>query len=218
MSASKPERVERDTGRYYKIDGNAYPSVTNVLDSYEPKAKAIREWKARTDDWEHVRDRSAIVGTLVHHRVLNPIAMRELPLPEIDMSMVDESVQTDVETGVSLWRRCDFDVGDSPYVEEPVHNPDPGYAGTFDLMTGGTVVDLKTSASAYDSHKMQIAAYWQACRKLPRLPDPTDAAIIVLNPDTDSNPSLTPAVHRLSERDLRDWYEKFEAVCRKFHD
>lgn len=215
---SSPERVQTDRGRFYKVDGNRYPSVTTVLDAYEPKKKALDEWKARTDNWREIRDRSALVGTLVHHRVLNPLALRELPLPEVDMAAVDDDVMTDVETGVAIWEKCDFQVGDSPYVEEAIHNPDPGYAGTFDLLTNGTIVDLKTSASVRESHKLQLSAYWHAARRLPRLPDPTDGAIIVLNPDPDRNRRLEPKVHRFDEGDLRQWYETFIDVCRTYHE
>lgn len=211
-----PERVQRERGRYYRVRGSEYPSVTTVLNVFDPKQEAIEAWKRRTPNFERVRDRAAIRGTFAHHRILNRYAMRPLPLPKVDMSLVDEELEAEVETCVALWEQLDFDVGASPHIEEPVWNARAGYAGTLDMLTDGTVVDLKTSKAAFDSHKLQIAAYWKACHLLTSMPDPVDAAIIVLNPDPKTNPRMTGDVVRLDEDALEEHYETFLSVLSKF--
>ena len=220
---TEPTRISIDGDRHYRIDGNDLPSVTTILGEYEPKQQALEGWKQNTDNWRQVRDRAALVGTVAHHRILNPYAIRSLPLPDVDMSLVDESVEADVETCEVLWDSLDFDVGDSPYIEEPVYSHEHGYAGTADMITtgpnngAGTIVDLKTSSAIQDSHRMQVSAYRVACREMPSLPDPDHGAIIRLDPDPETNPEMTPEVELLRPGELDDLFDTFTDLLAKYN-
>lgn len=215
---TEPNRVSKGGERYYSVGGEEYPSVTTILNAYQPKKKKIDNWRARLKaegkDPNAVRDRAALRGTIAHHRILNQYAVRELPPPKVDINEIDEDLMTDVETCVALWNDLDFEVGPSPHVEESVWSHEHGYAGTLDLLTGGDVVDLKTSKAAFNSHKMQAAAYFHAAEELPRLPDPTGAAIIVLHPDEDN---LTGKVVRMDRDEIAHWFGVFLDVLDTFN-
>lgn len=218
MSDTGPDRVKVDGERHYAVGDSPYPSVTTVTNYYPPKKEALQSWKARTDNFEEVRDRAGVLGTLAHHRILNPYAIRSLPPPEIDLSYVDDELKTDIETCELLWEKCDFPVEDSPLIEKKAWSHEHEYAGTFDMFTDGTVVDLKTSAAVQDSYRMQVAAYFYAMREMPDMPDPDDAAIIVLCPDPDRNPNLVPKVTRLKEPELAEWFDTFTECIERYNN
>lgn len=218
---SEPERVPGPDGnRWYRTEEGDYPSVTTVTGTLPEKKQRINGWEDKErkngNDPNLIRDRAALRGTLVHHRALNPLAMRPLPLPEVDMTMLDGELKAEIEMCLAMWDDLDLDVGDSPYVEERVVSHEHGYAGTLDLLTGGTVIDLKTSIAIFPSHKMQASAYFLAAREVDRLPDPEDAAIIQLNPKPDSNPTMTPEIVRMDESTVEHWFGKFKSLLAKF--
>lgn len=213
---TEPKRVSKGGERYYRVGGDEYPSVTTILNAYQPKKQKIENWKERLRgqglDPNAVRDRAALRGTLVHHRILNRYAIRELPLPEVDVGEIDEELMNDVETCVAMWDDLDFHVGESPFIEESVWSHENEYAGTLDMLTNGTVVDLKTSKTAFDSHKMQSAAYFYAATEMPELPDPSSAAVIVLHPGDE----LIYKVERLNLEEIERWFRVFLDVLDSF--
>lgn len=215
-----PQRVTVDGKRFYRVGDRQFPSVTTVTGTYAPKTRKIAQWEehllAQGLDPDKERDRAALRGTAVHHRILAPLALRRLEPPPIDIRAVDDELLTDVETCVAMWEDLDFVVGPSPHVEEKVVNADEGYAGTFDLCTNGTLVDLKTSSSVYDSHRMQVAAYHRAVSRLDDYPDPVEAAIILLNPDPETNPSMEGTIDRMGPDAIDYWYSEFADLLDKF--
>lgn len=214
---TNPDRVHRGGERYYRVEGEEYPSVTTILNHYKPKRQKINNWEKRLRgegrDPRKVRDKAALRGTLAHFRILDRYAIRDLPLPEVDMSEVDEELMTDVEVCVALWDDLGFEVGDSPHVETPVWSHEIGYAGTLDLLTNGSIVDLKTSKAAFSSHKMQAAAYHYAATEMPDLPDPDKAAIVVLHPGDDD---IIGDIHWLTADEIDRWFETFLDVLSSF--
>lgn len=210
---SQPERTKIDGDRYYKVGSNTYPSVTTVSDTYPPKQEALSA--ANVPD--HEVERAGLLGTLAHHRILDDYAVRKLPPPEIDLSLVDDDLKSDIQVCELLWEDCDFDMGDSPYIEKRIVSHEHGYAGTLDaLVNETTVMDLKTSKSCYPSHKLQISAYAKAVEENDKLPDPTDAAIVVLHPKPENNPHMTPKVHRLDQDDIDEWFDEFLGLLSNF--
>lgn len=215
----EPVRLQKGSERFYKIGGREYPSVTTILNAYGPKKKAIEA--ANVPD-EYV-DYAALRGTLAHHRILDPYAIRSLPLPQVDFDVVRRwgktpaDLHAELEVCDVMWDNLDFDMGTSPYIEQKIVSHEHGYAGTLDVLTHGgvderLVADLKTSKGAFDSHKLQAAAYFHAAIEIAELPDPDGAAIIVLHPDPDGNPTLTPKVERM-DRDVVDhWFDIFLGV------
>jgi len=208
------ERTTSDDGsRYYHVRGETLPSVTTILNAYKPKQDAIRKWRQRVDDPDHLRDRAALVGTLAHHRILNRYAIRDLDPPPVDLDLVDDELEVDVETACVLWDELGLDIAPDPYVEQAVWS-EKGYAGTFDLLSDSTVYDLKTSRRAWDSSKLQLAAYYHACREQPKVPDPEQAAVVVLNYRSDSN--LQGHIERLGPNELDEWYGEFLSVLAQY--
>lgn len=213
---TEPERTSKGDLRYYDFGTDAYPSVTTVLNEYAPKKKAIQKFMATTDNPKQVRDRAGLVGTLAHHRILNRYAIRELEPPKIDLSLVDDTLEEDIQTCEALWEMADIDIGPSPHVEEKTWSHEHEYAGTADLFTNGCVYDLKTSRGVYDSHKLQAAAYFYALREMPSMPDPDRAAIVWLHPDPERNEEMAPEIHRLAESRLSGLFDEFLRVREKF--
>lgn len=217
------ERVKINGDRHYKIGDDAYPSVTVITGLHPPKRDGIQGFKQKyPDTWKQRRDRAGLLGTLAHHRILNPLAVRNLPVPEVDFSLVDDELETDIETCEALWDDLAFDVGPSPYVEERLVSHKHEYAGTADLITTGpeneaaTVVDLKTTGAIHDSYRMQVAAYRVACCEMPSMPNPDHGAIIRLDPDPETNPELTPQVEFLRPSDLNGWFKTFLELREKY--
>lgn len=207
MTTTEPINI--DGVRHYEFGDNAYPSVTEITDLLPSKKEALESWKKRTDNWRRKRDRAGIVGSLAHYRILNQYAIRELDPPDVDLSLVDEDVMVDVETAVALWNRLDLDVGDDAYVEQTTVSHEHEYAGTFDLYTGGTIYDLKTSKAAFESYKLQVAAYVKAARAMPDLPDPDRAAIVVIHYGLEANPNMAAKVTTLREDEIEHHFERF---------
>ena len=63
------ESAHNDTGHYYSIDGQTYPSITTILHSFPNKG--IEIWKARTPNWRDIQNESLQVGTSLHSFIEN---------------------------------------------------------------------------------------------------------------------------------------------------
>jgi hypothetical protein len=211
-------RVKIDGERHYEVNGKPYPSVTTVTSRHPEKKKGLNDWEKRVgpEEAERIRNQSALLGTVVHHRILNEYSITPLPKPETDLSHAYDGIMTDVETCLSMWDRLDFEVESMPFIEERIVSHEHEYAGTYDMMTDGTVVDLKTSPAFRGSHKWQIAAYFYAIRELSEYPDPSNAAIIKLHPDPERNPSLEAEVLWLSEDDLSEHFSTFKMLLNEY--
>lgn len=203
-----------DGDRFYTWDDGArYPSVTTITNADPDKQKAIENWRNIHPNPDEYRDSRAVLGTAVHHRILNPLAIRELPAPDLDMSYVDDEMKAKVDTAVAMWDTLNYSVGNSPYVEMPVRHDEYEYAGRFDLLTDdGTLIDLKTSPSVHDSYKMQVAAYAKTAARMESLPPVERGAIVSLNPDIETNPRLAPRITELDRPALDRWFDKFLKV------
>lgn len=214
---SEHERVKIDGERHYKINGNPYPSVTTVTGWHPKKKEAINNWEENVgEEFAHqYKNEKAVLGTVVHHRALNPLTPKRLPKPEIDFQYVYDGIVEDAEVALALWDKLDLDLNPT-YVEERVAHHGHEYAGTFDLLSDGTVMDLKTSPAIRDSHRWQIAAYYYALHHLDGYDDPENAAIIRLDPDPESNPSLEPHVEWLDRDDLSDAFAVFTETLERY--
>lgn len=204
-----------DSGdRYYEwSDGKKYPSVTTVLSADPSKKKAIANWMESHPNPIHYRDRQGQLGRVVHRRVLNQYSIRDLPPEKIDFDLVDDDFMTDVETAIAMWKSADIDVGNRPEVEIAVRSNKYEYAGRFDLLTtSGVLCDLKISKAVRESYRMQAAAYWQALSEMHGYEEPTEAAIIRLNPHKSTNKNLTAKVERINKSQQEYWFDKFLEV------
>jgi hypothetical protein len=226
MTDLKAVDTDPETGvrHYHWDDGESFPSVTTILGAYPPKKKAI-DRASQKPGAEQYKQEQGTLGSVVHHRILNDIAIRQIDPPRIDLSVVEEydSLEEDIELCKVMWDRAQerldlLDPGPTPRVEEPVRSVTHGYAGRFDLLTtGDTLVDLKVSPTVYDSYKMQAAAYVTAAREMPNGPNPERAAIVCLHPHEDDNPHLEPQWLVLERAELNEWFETFTDVIDLFH-
>lgn len=210
------QQPERDADGFYHVpdaDG-PLPSVTTIL-GQELEQPGLEAWKERTDNWKHVRDRAALVGTLAHRRCLNPLAVRSLPVETVPAKFDAEAIRTDVEVAAALWDdlKTELPIGKQPHIEHTLWASDAGgYAGTADMITDGVVVDLKTSSGVYESHKLQAAAYANAAR-VRGVSDADRAAIVKLNyrePEA--------GVTWLDAEDLDALFEEFTTHVESFHN
>ena len=202
-----------ESGRYHLANAEKpLPSVTTLLDDQLEKP-GLEAWKAKHDDWKRRRDRAGLVGTLAHRRILNPLAIRELPVEEMPAEFRTDDVVTDVETAEALWQdvRDEIPISEQPHVEETLWKSDPGYAGTADLITDGIVVDLKTSSSIHLSHKLQCSAYASAARA--RGIDVDRAAIVRLD-----YREPVAEVTWLNADELETLYDSFCEHTENFHE
>lgn len=212
-------QTDENGDRVYIWDDGSFPSVTTILKCYEPKQRAIEGFKESHPNPIQYRDRQGLVGSCVHHRILNNIALRHIDPPYVDPDHMDADTMLDIETAVAMWDQVDIDPGNTPRVEIPLRHPQHGYAGRCDLLTDdGLVTDLKISGSIHDSYKMQVAAYYHAIKYMPDYPDPTGAAIVSLAPKESDNPTLSPHTVRLDEQTLTDWFDVFLDCLVRFND
>lgn len=209
---------DSDGNRVYRwSDGLDLPSVTTVLSADPEKKQALKEWRERSDNPDYWRDRQGILGSLVHHRILNGLAIRPLEPPSVNLDVIRDElgeIEEEAELAIGMWQQADVDPGSQPWVEKPVRNVADGYAGRFDLLTDSrvnTLVDLKVSPEVRDQYRMQLSAYWRALEQTPQYPTPDEAAVVVLHPGW-KNQRLTPHVERISEEQADYWYERFLGI------
>ena len=63
------ETAHTESGHYYSIDNNTYPSITTILHSFPNKG--IEIWKSRTPNWRDIQNESLSVGTALHSFIEN---------------------------------------------------------------------------------------------------------------------------------------------------
>lgn len=207
-------------------DGAELPSVTTILDEDPQKKKAIQAYRSSHPRPDEYMNEQGLLGSIVHHRILNQYAIRPLSPPQLSFEVIErygkESLRADIQTCEGMWDSVleheQVVPGHSPKIEKPVRSMEHGYAGRFDMLTtDGTLVDLKVSKSIYDSYKMQIAAYANAAGEMSEYPTPERAAIVGLHPHVENNPHLTPTVELITKQELDEQFENFTEVLDIFN-
>ncbi len=151
----------------YEIEGIWYPRVTSII-SIKSKP-ALYRYYAELPSFkvgEAIKTRSAEEGTLVHTTVeailkKEPVAIPDSIRPAIAAFMEFYNQHTVVPLKI----------------EERVVSKKHGYAGTIDVLAEVNgqlgVLDIKTSKAIYRDHHLQTAAYVEAFREDPQLPELT---------------------------------------------
>ena len=207
-------------------DGRNLPSVTTVIGEMETdqgwkkgwQRKMTREGKCHKTEL----DRYAKVGTLVHMRVLQQISGVSLPLPDFPFSEYPADILEYCDIAEDMWVTVEEKIGKMTrpmYVEQLVVDPDAGFHGHYDLkcaINGKiTMIDIKTSRVARDSHFIQLGAY-----SLPQLHDidvPVQGYVISLCPYDNTNPTLEPKIYPVDGIELKQYGQDFLNMCRKWH-
>ena len=80
----KLERIDRTTGRVYKIDGNEHemPSVTRIISETKDRGH-LEAWAKRVgqEEADRIKNEAATVGTHMHNVVERLLLNRDLPVP-----------------------------------------------------------------------------------------------------------------------------------------
>ena len=150
--------------RFYRREGNYYPSVTSVL-NYFPKNQFFHAWlKDVGHNSEIIANKAAGEGTQVHQAV-------DAFLNGEEITWIDEF--GNAKYNLDVWRMilkfADFWNTHKPELiatEYHLFSDEHKYAGTADLVVrmfdNIWLLDLKTSNSLHTSYDLQLAAYAQA--------------------------------------------------------
>jgi hypothetical protein len=147
--------------RFYRREGNYYPSVTSVL-NYFPKNQFFHSWlKDVGHNSDIIASKAAGEGTQVHTAVDNFLNGQEI-------TWIDEfgNAKYNLDVWKMILRFADFWNTHKPeliateyHLFSDVHK----YAGTADLVVrlfdNIWLLDLKTSNSLHTSYDLQLAAY-----------------------------------------------------------
>jgi hypothetical protein len=157
------QQVTLPDSRYYKRNGNYYPSITHVL-SYYPKGKQFEEWlKNMGRSADYIVKKAAEDGTKVHELV-----ERYLEGEEIKFLNSSNYPQYDPEIWQMFLRFVEFWERHNPkLIESEVHlfSDELKVAGTCDLVCeiNGElwIIDFKTSNHLQTTYDLQTAVYAQ---------------------------------------------------------
>jgi len=147
--------------RFYRREGNYYPSVTSIL-NYFPKNQFFHAWlKDVGHNSEIIANKAAGEGTQVHQAV-------DAFLNGQEITWIDE--YGNAKYNLDVWRMilkfADFWNTHKPELiatEYHLFSDEHKYAGTADLVVrmfdNIWLLDLKTSNSLHTSYDLQLAAY-----------------------------------------------------------
>ncbi len=163
MSNTKPEEKTAKIHTVYKDGGPRLPSVTTVLSILQKPALVHWAWRLGTEgkDYKKVRDTTAEVGSLAH-----AIILEHLGGSEVDYSIYSDHVRQMAENSFLSyleWERRQTGFK-SILAEKQFASDRLGFGGTIDdladINTSLTLLDFKTGKGIFDSHRLQVAAYW----------------------------------------------------------
>jgi hypothetical protein len=150
--------------RFYRREGNYYPSVTSVL-NYFPKNQFFHSWlKDVGHNSDIIASKAAGEGTQVHTAV-------DAFLNGQEITWIDEfgNAKYNLDVWRMILRFADFWNTHKPELiatEYHLFSDEHKYAGTADLVVrmfdNIWLLDLKTSNSLHTSYDLQLAAYSQA--------------------------------------------------------
>jgi hypothetical protein len=147
--------------RFYRREGNYYPSVTSVL-NYFPKNQFFHSWlKDVGHNSDIIASKAAGEGTQVHTAV-------DAFLNGAEITWIDEfgNAKYNLDVWRMILRFADFWNTHKPELiatEYHLFSDEHKYAGTADLVVrmfdNIWLLDLKTSNSLHTSYDLQLAAY-----------------------------------------------------------
>jgi len=157
------QQITMPDSRYYKRNGEYYPSITHVLSSY-PKGKYFEQWLKQVGfAADYIVKKAGEQGTATHNLI-------ESYLQGEEQSFLNENKhpQYDVEVWKMFLRFVDFwETYNPKLIEEEVHLFSDKYkvAGTCDLVCeiNGErwIIDFKTSNHLQPTYDLQCAIYAQ---------------------------------------------------------
>jgi hypothetical protein len=157
------EKKEVNDEHYYWVDNKFTPGVTTILQETLPTPFALRQWigDMGNEKAEAKLERAGARGSAIHHACETLLYGGELKLHE---AFPDRKDQKCIVAFVNWLAEYQPEIVENGI--EQVIASQLGYAGTLDILCKIKgelwIVDIKTSANVYDSHKLQLAAYQNA--------------------------------------------------------
>ena len=161
------QQVTMPDSRYYRRNGNYYPSITHVLSTY-PKGKYFEDWLKKVGHAsEHIVKKAAAEGTQVHEMIEDWLNGKE-----ITFLYPDGNPKMPAHVWQMFLRFVDFWETYNPVlIEAEVHlfSDELQVAGTCDLVcelefngkTERWIIDFKTSNHLQTTYDLQGALYAQ---------------------------------------------------------
>lgn len=161
------QQVTLPDARYYRRNGQYYPSVTHVL-SYYPKGKQFEEWlKNMGRSADYIVRRAAEDGTKVHEMVEKYLNGEELRFLD-----KNSHPKYDVDIWQMFLRFVEFwETYNPKLIETEVHlfSDELKVAGTCDLICeiDGKLwlLDVKTSNMMHNTYELQTCVYGQCYKE-----------------------------------------------------
>lgn len=162
------QRIHFLDKRYYKRNGEYYPSITTIL-QYYPKGKYFEDWIKQVGyNSDIIARQSADEGTQTHHLIEKYLDGEKISfLSENGTAICSLNVWNMVLRFVDFW-----DTHKPELLESEIHLFSEKFkiAGTCDLVIrlNGVLwlIDLKTSNNLHISYDLQIAAYAQCWNEM----------------------------------------------------
>lgn len=159
--------IDAKNGRFYEIDGEFYPSVTTILGKVVPMGYYFHKWLGDANSFqetqEYMREKGD-EGTIVHN-----LCEELLEGKEVDVSVYNRAIIKKTQGFINWWNDGDYALVEK---EQIVYSKEYKFAGRFDLLIYDrendekVLIDIKTSANVYDSHKIQLMMYEYARREM----------------------------------------------------
>lgn len=165
--SSDHKKITMPDSRYYRRNGEYYPSVTYVL-QYYPKGKYYEDWLKKvghSSEW--IVRKSAEEGTLVHEMAEDYLNGKEIKyLNDYGKPKMDVSIWSMFLNFVDFWETYN-----PTLIETEVHifSDELKVAGTCDLVCEIDnqlwILDLKTSNNLQITYDLQTSVYAQCYKE-----------------------------------------------------
>lgn len=141
-----------------------YARVTHILQTMTSSEK-LKKWKQNHKDHKSISGKAAILGTMMHHRILDEISDVPLEVPDVDYEKLPEDAGEILDARVASFKSLGLEFTGTQLVEYTMfHDPDPRFAGTTDCIgkIDGTksIMDLKSTSQPIKKHELQLGAYF----------------------------------------------------------
>jgi hypothetical protein len=201
---------------YKSPEGEYFPSVTTIIGAVLEEPIGLRKWRENNADWEQQANKSAIIGTLIHYRILNGLAPNTLELPDIPFDEIPKDALHKVDLGEIMWDELNLEIGHPRRIEKFAINREFKFAGKPDLVAPVnnvyTLVDLKTSREVRENHKLQMGGYHELLDRTPE-----QAMLVSLHPNERGNSHLRAHTVVIPRKDLDEYADRFIEMAKEFH-
>ena len=200
----------------YSENGVFYPSVTTIIGAILEEPSGLTQWKRNNADWEKQTNRSQIIGTLAHYRILNGLSPQLLELPDISFDDIPKDALRKVDLCEIMWDELELKIGHPRKVEKFAVNNEFKFAGKPDLVAPindvYTLVDLKTSREIHDTHRIQMGGYHELLDRTPE-----QAMLVSLHPNERGNAHLRAHTETITRKELDAYADRFIEMTKEFH-